>query len=189
MNLIYTDLVQFLHNKERETIKNLNDIITNINNGQLNFYKKIIGKYNKLIIKFKEKAVKRSLIKNSLIFKAIYNINLELFKTNDEKCIEETETKFGQLFVMFSENGIHSLNQGILQICLDSIKSQSKQVIDKEVEILIKYFQSKLFGVIYDKEKIIRSMYTIYKGPIILYYLKKKIFIKQLVLFLFLLKK
>ena len=109
--LINADLVQFLNNKEKETIRILNDIMSNIKNGQLNFYKNIYETYSDLVINFKEKALKRDLIKKSLFFGTIYNLNYQLYKTNDEKCIEETESKFDQLFAMFSEKGVHSLNQ------------------------------------------------------------------------------
>ena len=161
--LINADLVQFLYNKESETIKILNDIMANINNGQLNFYKNIYDTYNDLVLKFKEKAVKRALIKKSSLFNSIYSRNLQIFKTNDEKCIEETELKFDQLFSIFSEKGVHSLNQEILQICLNTIKGQKKEVIDKEMDILIKAFQDRLIDINYNKEQIMHSMIILSK--------------------------
>ena len=114
-----------------------------------------------------QKSVKRALIKKSSLFNSIYSRNLQIFKTNDEKCIEETELKFDQLFSIFSEKGVHSLNQEILQICLNTIKGQKKEVIDKEMDILIKAFQDRLIDINYNKEQIMHSMIILSKkeGP------------------------
>ena len=163
LQLIYEDLSEFLYETEKENIKQINEIITSINKGPINcFENNYAEKYSDLINNFGEKAQKRALKKKSLFFGTIYKIKAQKYK-QDSICINQTESEFNKLVTIFSNEGIQSLDQDILQICLKTIKGKKREEINKEIEVLIEIFKGDLMDSIYDKEKIIESLIILSK--------------------------
>ena len=164
LKLINDDLLEFLYNKEKATIQILDKMIHNINNGPLNVFNiSYIDQYTEFNSKYKEKAEKRSIMKKSLFFGTIYKINSQLYKDNDEKCINETELKFEQLKNMFCKKGVHNLDKDILHICLNTIKGKKDEEITKEINILIDIFKEQIQNVYYNTKDLVDSMIILSK--------------------------
>ena len=162
LELVNEDLVEFLRKKENESIKALGEMITAINKGKLNCFKNNYEeKYNYLMNKFKLKAEIRSLKKTSLFFKEIFAINSKLYKEKDEERINETEKQFDKLNIIFSDKGVHNLDEDLLQICLNSIKGKQENFIDREIQILIDIFKKEILDI--KKKELIESLIILSK--------------------------
>jgi len=162
LELMESDLAQFLKKKEKDNILILRKMIFDIKNGFLNCYKNYKPNYDELISKFKAKAEIRSLRKKSSFFMNIYQAYLEKYKNDDELCIKETELAFNDMIKIFSSKGIYSLESNTLDLCINTIKGKKKNGIDDDVDYLIKIFKDDIKEE-YNKNKIVKSMIILSK--------------------------
>ena len=156
LQVIYEDLSEFLSVKEKETLSKINEIKEEIKNGNINVYEnKLKDEIKKIIEKYKNKAEERTLKKKSAFFSVIYQKYKDIYKKDEEICINETEKNFDKLINIFYEQGIQSLDIAFLQICLNTIKGRKKTEIENEINILIKIFDKQIDNVKYNKDDII----------------------------------
>ena len=154
--LINNDLNEFLPNSEEKNIKRIEEIITGIQTGPLNFYeKKCSMECSEFVANYRDSAINRNEKKNSIFFQAIYNIN-SVYKLDKER-IERTEKQFDKLAEIF-RNDLDSVEGEIRAICLNTIKNMTDDEILMEINKLIKIFEKKINDNIFDKNEIIKKM-------------------------------
>ena len=120
----------FYVNKEKANIEEIKNIITELKSGKLNCYKnKYVDKYNNFKQNYFKKAEERSKKRKSILFTTIFQNNQQLYKGKDDKCVEETENTFEQLRDIFNK-GVRTLNEQLLNICLNSIKNKKPTEMD-----------------------------------------------------------
>ena len=98
MQLIVDDLLKFYEKKESQIIEEIKNIISIIKKEKLNIYEKFYkDKINIILNIYKDKAEERAKKIKSSFYLLIFQENKELFKSNEETCINETEKKFEKL--------------------------------------------------------------------------------------------
>ena len=159
MQLIVDDLLKFYETKENQKIEEIKNIINVFKKGKLNLYEKYyIDKCNIILNNYKDKAIERAEKIKSIFYLIIYKENKELFKNNEDTCLNETEKKFEKLKELFTK-GIQFMNKSILEFCLKAIKNKNESEIEKEIEILSNIYKIKN----YDKKKIKKSLILLSK--------------------------
>ena len=157
LNLIYDDLSTFLYISQKDTIAQIESIITAINQGPLDQYeKKYSEQYKMLIKKFKDKAQERKKKNESLFFRALYAENRKNKKFNDLQWIKNTEEQFEKLKPIFIETNFKSVEKKIITICHNEIKDKSNEEIIEEIDKLISIFEIKIKNI--DKNRIVEKM-------------------------------
>ena len=144
LGLILEDFLRFFNTTRPGIIIELKEHNKNLTSGPINYYKKNKTKIDKLINEYKEMAEKRNKYKESIFFDYIYKDNKNKKDTNEDDWIENTEENFKKLYKMFDEKGIQSLEENLLKICVKAIKGKKLGEILKEIETLIKLFDSDL---------------------------------------------
>jgi len=140
LTIICRYFMDFYPNDHLEDIKKINEIIISLDNNSLNYfeinYKKDYDKY----IKFLNEAKKGSEKKNSLFYYQILNNSRKSYKTDDTKCIEETEKQFNELKNLFEKDGIDKIDENLLILCTSSFTEDKKQIFS-ELEKLMSMFK------------------------------------------------
>ena len=151
--------MKFYETKENQKIEEIKNIINVFKKGKLNLYEKsYIDKCNIILNNYKDKAIERAEKIKSIFYLIIYKENKELFKNNEDTCLNETEKKFEKLKELFTK-GIQFMNKSILEFCLKAIKNKNESEIEKEIEILSNIYKIKN----YDKKKIKKSLILLSK--------------------------
>ena len=162
LNLILEDFLEFLNISEKENIINIRIHINCMNTGALNYYENNKEKIDKLINDNKQNAIKRNNLKNSSFFINIYKRNKQLYKQNDEKYwLDSTENDFQDLNKIFNDKGLKDLDSNILNICIDTIKGKSKEIISEEINKLLDLFGKQITDI--EKNIIIEGLMALAK--------------------------
>ena len=142
LQIILDDLVGFFGKSQKENIKLIKIYIREMSSGPINYYEKNKEQIDKLIIEFEKDSLERSEKIKSFIFCNIYNDKKRKNKDSSEKSwINETEEDFKKLKEIFEDNGIQSLDENILKICLKTLKGKSKEEIVNEFDTLLTLFK------------------------------------------------
>ena len=156
LKLIGDYLKYFFENSEKENIEKIESIISGIYDGPLNYYESNCSEeYSKLKNKYKDIAEKRTKMQKSIFFSALYNANKEKKNLTENEWIENTENQFNNLKRMFSSEGIKSIDNEILIICLNAIKNKNSNEIAKEIDELVEIFEITFS---YNKNKIVEKI-------------------------------
>ena len=161
LKLIYDYCNYFFKNSQKENIKEIESIISSINDGPLNYYENnennCSEKYNKLVKEFKQDAEKRTEMQKSIFFSGLYDKNKEIKNSEENDWIQKTEEQFNKLKNIFTKKGIESIDVEIVATCLNAISTTEKTIdeIRQEIHLLYKIFQIKDSD---DKEKIVKKI-------------------------------
>ena len=88
-------------------------------------------------------AERRDKIKDSLLFKSIYEKEKIKYKNEEVKAIIETEEKFKHMENVLNLN-INEIDENILKICIDVFKNKEEKEIREEISKLAKIFNKNI---------------------------------------------
>ena len=145
INKLNNVLREFYENKHKNDIKFLNDLEIRLKGGLLNELEKDrtkndLNKMEKILPDVEEKGN----FKNSIFFMHFFT-DIKTNKKNqlksDDVIFETTKNNFEKLRLLFDKNGFQAIEEPIIKICYEAIKSLDKKDVEKEIIFLKKYFK------------------------------------------------
>ena len=153
LQLLLRYFVSFYPQSHKDDIKNIGRIISQLNNNNLNFFENNYkNDFDNYFINYYGNAIRRLRDKESTFFNEIYNNTKKKYKNDEDKCIIEAEQKFNEFKKLFEDNGIHLIDQDLLELCLKPFKKNENNLI-KEID--------KIFSIFDIKEK--KDIHEIYE--------------------------
>jgi hypothetical protein len=138
--LIFSDFRYFFYKKHNIDLDKLSKICFDLKNECLNYFeKKYLDEY-KYYSKYLDGAKRRLNLKRSTFFNEILKLNKKnLYKNNEEKALQETESTFNKLNKIFEKEGIMQINEKLLEVCVKPFTEKIEN-LKNELKILSDIF-------------------------------------------------
>ena len=138
--LIFSDFRYFFYKKHNTDLDKLSKICFDLKNECLNYFeKKYLDEY-KYYSKYLDGAKRRLNLKRSTFFNEILKLNKKnLYKNNEEKALQETESTFNKLNKIFEKEGIMQINEKLLEVCVKPFTEKIEN-LKNELKILSDIF-------------------------------------------------
>ena len=170
LNILIEDRNYFYKNSKINEIEQLEKLVKTIKESSFNTIENIPGIQPYLDIINEKEFNERKLKRNSLIFKEIYEKEREVYKTDDNKCLEESNNKLNEIkynfFKQKNENENNIDTEFLKQFQSMKLNKESlNQEIDK-LFLIFYYYDNKeeifnLMIFLFYKNKILKLVYSL----------------------------
>lgn len=170
LNILIEDRNYFYKNSKINEIEQLEKLVKTIKESSFNTIENIPGIQPYLDIINEKEFNERKLKRNSLIFKEIYEKEREVYKTDDNKCLEESNNKLNEIkynfFKQKNENENNIDTEFLKQFQSMKLNKESlNQEIDK-LFLIFDYHDNKeeifnLMTFLFYKNKILKLVYSL----------------------------
>ena len=163
LKIVQQKLKVYYPNSKKEDIIKINEILENINNNDLFYYRKYEGEIYSYLNQEDLKTLNLDINKENIFFKKLYEEKKKLYKDNDILIMQETKKELNIIIKIIKENSIKNTNINNLCLLLNKLTKEEIKNISKEIDKIIVQYKINIIN----KEKLIHELILVYKKNLI----------------------